>query len=101
MEKIKTKVERYQYNKEYILEVWEEVEECGKIWHFYLARGTTGYKMYMFGWPADQTQAEEPHVYTKKEAIELAEFSVEDYIPLYEEDLDNMEEAFWEAIERR
>lgn len=100
MKKIKTKVERYQYNNEYILEVWEEVDEkCGLTWYFTLARGTTGYKLDMFGIIADQTQAKEPHVFTKEEAIELAEANVEDYIPLYEEELDCLEEKFWLELE--
>ena len=106
MKKIETNVERYQYNNEYILEVWEEnTEEDGLVWYFTLARGITGYKMDLFGLRADQTQANVPHVYTKEEAIELAEANVEDYIPNYEEELEMLceefwsEEEFWEAVE--
>jgi len=100
MKKIPTKVERYEYDDEFILEVWETKDPTGGLmWNFWLQHKDYSHKMQMFGWPADQTQAKNPKVYTKKEAIELAEANVEDYIDLYYEEANALEDYFEERMD--
>lgn len=87
------KVERYDMENGYIMEVEEDKNDpvCGLIWHFWITEERSGVKSYMFGTPADQTKAFVPHIVTKKEAIETAAAVFEDYIDLYEADVEAIE----------
>ena len=94
-------IDRYEYG-DYILEV-EEYEDStyGLMWDFWLCTKNGGLKELMFGWPADQTQAKDPHVFTKEEALDLAFWNIEDYIESYEEDIETLDDAMWEMFENK
>ena len=49
------------------------------------------YSCMMFGWPIDQRQAKEPHIYTPDEIMELALFDAKDNILFYQSEFSRME----------
>lgn len=102
MKKIKTKVERYQYDENHILEVWEEVDpKWGLYWDFWITEPRCTYKLNCYSVIADQSKAKEPFIYTKKQAIEEVLEDMPEYIWQYEEEMERMEEEFCAEIEAR
>lgn len=91
MKKIGTNIERYDLENGYILEVWEEQTKRGLMFDFWLQQTGTAYKLNMFGWPADQTQANEPRVFSKEDAIQLALANIDEYIKMYAQDIEESE----------
>ncbi|MBR6859711.1 MAG: hypothetical protein IKM73_00120 [Acidaminococcaceae bacterium] len=78
-------IERYSYG-DYIVEVEElNDEKNGLMWDFWLYRNGMGVKEFMIGLPANQMQSNNPHVYTKEEALELGFFQLDDHIKFYQE----------------
>lgn len=79
-------IERYSYG-DYIVEVEEHNDEkLGLMWDFWLYRDGMGVKDFMIGLPANQMQSNEPHVYTKEEAMELGFFQLDEQIAFYQEE---------------
>ena len=74
MKRQDAKIERYIFDElgGYIVEVEERNDsKFGLVWDAWLTKENFGVKSFMFGVIADQTQANEPHVYTREEALEL------------------------------
>jgi hypothetical protein len=70
LKKIEAKGERYIYDGNYTLEVWqiEDINE-GRKFEFYLTSNESIYKMYMYGMKQYQPAAQK--TYTKTEMIKM------------------------------
>jgi hypothetical protein len=90
LKKIEAKGERYIYDGNYTLEVWqiEDINE-GRKFEFYLTSNESIYKMYMYGMKQYQPAAQK--TYTKTEMIKMALANVGDYIKDYEEESETFE----------
>ena len=82
--------ERYEFHSiygDYIVEV-EETEDpravvASKMWDFWLYKKGMCIKTYIVGIIANQMQANEPRIYTKEEALEMATYDIADQIEAY------------------
>ena len=81
MKKVNTSGERYALGNGYILEVWEEHSESGRMWEFWAANEETSEREYMFALPENQPDAKDGKTkYTKEDAIKIAAANLPDYI---------------------
>lgn len=97
------KVRRFLYtvlDREYIVEAETHYEDVinGDMHEFYLHRVGYGLKTHIIGMPFDQTKAKiNPRTYTLEEALELVECQLMDYINMYEEDIEYLEDRPFDA----
>lgn len=93
------KIDRF-FIGDYVIEIEEKDDpDRGHMFDGWIYKSGIGYKEHMFGWPVNQTEANEPHIYTKDEVLELFLVNAPDYIKGYDETMEIIEDAMARAMD--
>lgn len=88
------KLEGYQVtNGTYTVTIQKEGKGLKAVYNCFLTKNSTMSTLFMFGWPVDQRQANEPHIFTAEEIMELAIRNSGEYADAIEEYENNIENA--------
>lgn len=85
-------IEKFKYDENYYVDIAITTDDSETVFEAWIYGKNNGFKMLMFGMPAKQQSYEM--------FKEIVEANVEDYIQLFEEFIDDYEEACWNKMQK-